>query len=49
MKVNGLICDKIARFFLPITIFLQRIIALFLEWSLKKQKEKKVHFADLTL
>ena len=44
MKVKGLICDKIARFFLPITIFLQRIVALFLEWSLKKQKEKKGTF-----
>ena len=44
MKVNGLICDKIARFFLLITIFLQRIVALFLEWSLKKQKEKKGTF-----
>ena len=39
MKVKGLFCDKIARFFLLITIFLQRT----------ETKEKKVHFADLIL
>ena len=39
MKVKGLICDKITQLFLQITIFFRS-----LEWSLKKQKEKKVHF-----
>ena len=49
MNTKGLICDKITRFFLRITIFLQRTVARSLEWSLKKQKEKKMTFADLIL